>query len=100
MSPVEQYRSEYTFLAPASYDVSLVNVIAPDGVDVMLDGAPVAGLTPMGAGGLASARIEIAGGVHRMQASRPFGIVVYGFGAYTSYLYPGGLNLQRISVPF
>ena len=27
------------------------------------------------------------------------GIVVYGYGAYTSYMYPGGLDLQRISPP-
>lgn len=100
VSPVEQYRSEYTFLAPPTYDVSLVNVVAPEGVDVMLDGAAVPGLHPMGAGRLVSARVEISGGVHRMEASQPFGIVVYGFGAYTSYLYPGGLDLQRITVPF
>lgn len=100
VTPVEQYRSEYTFLAPSTYDVSLVNVVAPDGVAVTIDGEPVMGLRPMGAGRLASAKLEISGGVHRMESTRPFGIVVYGFGAYTSYLYPGGLDLQRITVPF
>ena len=26
-----------------------------------------------------------------------FGIVVYGFGSYTSYMYPGGLDLEAIN---
>jgi hypothetical protein len=30
----------------------------------------------------------------------PFGIVVYGFGSYTSYMYPGGLDLTAINIPF
>ncbi len=30
--------------------------------------------------------------------SRPFGITVYGVGDYTSYMYPGGLDLEKIFV--
>ena len=26
----------------------------------------------------------------------PFGITVYGYGQYTSYWYPGGLNLKTV----
>ena len=33
--------------------------------------------------------------VHQATATVPFGIEVYGYGAYTSYMYPGGLNLNR-----
>ena len=28
--------------------------------------------------------------------SEPFGISVYGYGQYTSYWYPGGLNLTDV----
>ena len=28
----------------------------------------------------------------------PFGALVYGFGQYTSYMVPGGLNLEPISL--
>ena len=28
-------------------------------------------------------------------STAPFGIEVYGYGEYTSYMYPGGLNLTR-----
>ena len=31
-------------------------------------------------------------------ADRNFGIVVYGFGSYTSYMYPGGLDLEVINL--
>ena len=27
-----------------------------------------------------------------------FGIVVYGYGSYTSYMYPGGLNLETVVI--
>jgi hypothetical protein len=32
-----------------------------------------------------------------LTASAPSGIQVLGYGAYTSYQYPGGLNLGRIA---
>ena len=32
-------------------------------------------------------------------ATQPFGLVVYGYGRFTSYMYPGGLDLRRITVP-
>ena len=34
-------------------------------------------------------------GVHNASSATPFGIEVYGYGSYTSYMYPGGLNLTR-----
>jgi hypothetical protein len=34
-------------------------------------------------------------GVHNATSSANFGIEVYGYGSYTSYMYPGGLNLTR-----
>ena len=33
-----------------------------------------------------------------MSGTKNFGIVVYGYGSYTSYMYPGGLNLEKIIV--
>jgi len=37
-------------------------------------------------------------GNHSMSGTMPFGIQVYGYGQYTSYWYPGGLNLADIPV--
>jgi len=96
--PGEQFRDSYTFLAPTTYDTSLVNVTAAEGQDVLLDGAPVEGWRPGGSTGLRTARVTISGGTHTMTSDRGFGIVVYGFGSYTSYMYPGGLNFELINL--
>lgn len=98
--PVEQYRTSYTFLAPTTYAISSVAVSAPTGASVLLDGAPISGFTGVGSTGYDVANVSITGGVHSMSSSMPFGVVVYGFGSYTSYMYPGGLDLQQINVPF
>jgi hypothetical protein len=34
-------------------------------------------------------------GVHDASGNATFGIEVYGYGYFTSYMYPGGLNLSR-----
>lgn len=37
-------------------------------------------------------------GVHRLTANQPVGLIVYGFDAYVSYGYPGGLDLALINL--
>jgi hypothetical protein len=98
--PTEQFRDNYTFLAPTTFDQSIVSITAAPGQEVLLDGAPITGLAPIGSTGLASAQIEVTGGQHSIASGAPFGIVVYGFGAYTSYMVPGGLDLEVINAPF
>lgn len=98
--PTEQFRTSYTFLAPPSYEQNFVNVTAPAGASVMLDGAAVGGFTPIGDTGYALAQVTIPGGAHDITGSAEFGIVVYGYGQYTSYMYPGGLDLEAIDIPF
>ena len=54
----------------------------------------------MGSSGLGVVRHALPkGAVHTMSSDVPFGIVVYGYGMYTSYMYPGGLDLKTIDVP-
>ena len=98
--PTDQFRTEYSFLAPSTYTESFVNVTAPMAASVMLDGRAVTGFTPVGSTGYGVARIAISGGAHAMTGDQEFGIVVYGFGEYTSYMYPGGLDLEAIDIPF
>jgi hypothetical protein len=98
--PTEQFRTSYSFLAPSTYTRSYVNVTAPMDASVMLDGTPVTGFSAVGSTGYGVARVMISGGAHEMTGSAEFGIVVYGFGAFTSYMYPGGLDLEAIDVPF
>ena len=97
--PVEQYRSSYRFLAPESYQKNYVNVIAPTKASIELDGKvldqslfmPVGDKTPYQV-----AKVEIKGGAHHIKSKSRFGITVYGVGSYTSYMYPGGLDLKAL----
>lgn len=95
--PSEQFRTEYTFLAPSSYPTSYVAVTAASGATVTLDGTPVSGFAPVGSTGFGTTNVMIPPGRHSITGSQPFGIVVYGYGSYTSYMYPGGLDLEAIN---
>ncbi len=97
--PSAQFRTSYSFLAPDSYTYNFVNVITEKTVVPMLDGAAVGG-TPsaIGSTNYQVTRLPVAGGAHLISAEKPFGIVVYGYGDYTSYMYPGGLDLNEIDI--
>ncbi|MGH7296432.1 MAG: IgGFc-binding protein [Polyangiaceae bacterium] len=100
---VKQYRTNYVFLAPSDYTNNFVDVIAPTGTAVTLDGAPAtATATAIGATGFGILRLKLNNtgtGAHTLTSSNPVGIQVAGYGSYTSYMYPGGLDLQHISPP-
>jgi hypothetical protein len=99
---VEQFRTKYVFLAPDDYDVSYVDIVMPDGSNVVLDGSAPAG-TPQSLGsGYSILRAKLSGGVsgaHLLTSDKAVGIQVVGYGSYTSYQYPGGLNLTLIAPP-
>lgn len=103
--PFEQYRSEYTFLVPETITYNYVNVIGPVGEsgqnihNIKLDGELV-DFSAEVLGSYGIARIDISDSVnsyHSITGDRPFGIMVYGFARFTSYFYPGGLNLEYIN---
>jgi len=99
--PVEQFRTDYRFIAPASYDQSYVNIIAPELATVKLDGSTVPGsefklIGTVDPSGWVVAKLKIGGGIHVVESTQPAGISVYGVGAYTSYMYPGGLDLKEL----
>jgi hypothetical protein len=100
---VKQYRSDYVFLAPTDYTNNYVDVIAPSGTAVTIDGATSsATATQVGSSGFGIMRIKLSNtgtGAHTLTANNPVGIQVMGYGSYTSYTYPGGLDLQHISPP-
>lgn len=96
--PTGQYRNEYTFLAPENYTSSWVDVVARVGEKVTVDAQLVGDFSPIGQSGWGVAHVKLEpGSVHRAQADKPFGITVYGYGDWTSYMYPGGLNLGTIN---
>ena len=110
MSSTEQYRTTYLFLAPNDYEENYADVVVPviggdgqAGTNLTLDGDQVTDtISPVG-GGFGVVRIKLAfssaSGAHQLVADMPVGIQVVGYGSYTSYQYPGGLNLKPITAP-
>lgn len=101
--PVEQYRSSYAFLSPATYKVNYVSIIAQAGDLVVLDGRPVDGFVPVADGAYQATAVPLTqSGAHEVHSALGLGIgvVVYGYGDYTSYMLPGGLDLRPINVLF
>lgn len=101
--PIDQYRTQYRFLVPSTYTVNYVNVVAPMGADLDLDGSVLVGTTdtPVGSGFVART-LAITPGAHTIRAvdgRTRFGIKVWGLAPYTSYAYPGGLDLAPIAPP-
>ncbi|HVY47217.1 MAG TPA: IgGFc-binding protein [Minicystis sp.] len=100
--PSQQFRNDYTFIASTTYDTNFVNVIAKAGSSVELDGTAIPGseYQAIGSSGYVVARHRLSGGdAHHIKSATAFGIVVYGYGKDTSYMYPGGLDLKSISPP-
>jgi hypothetical protein len=106
MAAVEQYRTKYVFLAPTDYEENFADIVFPFGAAMVLDGVglvtrnakPIAG--GYGIIRVSLNRVNVAGhGAHVLEASAPVGLQVIGYGDYTSYQYPGGLNLKQIAPP-
>jgi hypothetical protein len=99
-APVEQFRTQYTFLTPAEYEENFASIIAPVGRFVSIDGVDVTGLLePFGSLSFAAGRIPLAEGAHEVNCAGGCGLEVYGYGTDVSYMFAGGVNLERIVVP-
>ncbi|AUX38974.1 hypothetical protein SOCE26_003560 [Sorangium cellulosum] len=99
---VEQYRQKYVFLAPPDYDESYVDIIQPPGATILLDGEEVLDTFRRISADFGVVRVKLGpgnAGAHVLTATLPVGIQVLGYGSYTSYNYPGGLNLKLIAPP-
>lgn len=97
--PIEQYRSDYIFYVPQTYSYDFINVTAAVDAKLTLDGQAVSAMfRPIGDGTLGRAIVRIdKPGNHRITATKPFGLLGYGYAYATSYSYAGGLNLDKIN---
>lgn len=75
-----------------------MNVVAPRGTSVELDGVPIPALEfeALGRREYVVARLRVADGVHRLRASAPVGVSAYGYDRDVSYAYPAGLDLTAL----
>src|SRR5690349_21054173 len=99
--PMQQFRHRYVFLAPDDYLVNYADVIAPSDATVSLDGAEVDEEPEyFKCSPFKVLRIwldQSRGGIHVLESNEPIGVQVLGHASYTSYQYPGGLNVSEIS---
>jgi hypothetical protein len=98
---IEQFRTNYLFLSPDDYDVSYAVIAGPSDANPKLDGTALTGYTDIG-GGIGLWRETLGagqGGAHTLTADKPVGLQAMGYGSYTSYTYPGGLNIKIIAPP-
>lgn len=100
--PSEQFRSDYIFVAPSSYNPgtngqNFLLVIRSPGMEVRMDGTPVSA-DWQAAAGREVGIVLVDGGTHTITGTAPFGMIAYGLGSFTSYAYPAGLNLDPITI--
>jgi hypothetical protein len=97
--PSAQYRTDYLFFAETGWSANYVDVIAPDGAAVEVDGSAVGDFTPIADSGFSIAHVLLSNagdGAHSVSADQKVGISVYGVLNFGSYWYPGGLDLELI----
>lgn len=98
LAPIEQYLRDYIFYVPQTYAYDFINVTAPLGTTLTLDGMGVTEvLRPIGAGPLGRLILRVRPGSHRIAGDMPFGLLGYGYSYATSYTYVAGLNLESIN---
>jgi hypothetical protein len=88
------YRSSHQVYVPSTYTQSYLTLAAEGTRTLTIDGTTV---TPtwqqIGSSSARVARVPIAGGARRIEASGPIGITVYGHHSGASYGAPGGFSL-------
>ena len=95
--PLDQFRTNYVLLAPQDYRADYINVVAPTGARVLLDGDPIpaSAWSRVGERGeFEAATLEVEDGFHQLEGEVAFGVVSYGYDCHVSYAFPGGLNLE------
>ena len=103
MIPSDQYLSNYTFstVGGAQFAQNYVTIIAEDADvtngTILLDGAAVAGFSPIGTSGFQAAVASLTSGVHTTSSNGVHGITVEGYNSFDSYIYPGGALFEFIN---
>ncbi|HEX7664996.1 MAG TPA: hypothetical protein VF407_10805, partial [Polyangiaceae bacterium] len=91
------------FLAPNDYDESYADIVGPSDAAPVVDGTAVtAAFTAISGSTFGVWRVKLGtgpkgDGAHTLTSTQPVGLQVVGYGDYTSYQYPGGLNLNLIT---
>ena len=99
--PVEQFQFNYLFLTPNTYAFDFINVVAPVGTTITLDGTELTD-TCRSVGFIGGTEYccfgkQVVDGVHSISGDQQFGLSVTGFDSFASYGYIGGVGLQPLN---
>ena len=93
---VAQFRTSYGFAAPDTYTRHFAAIVTSDVREVLLDGQEVSAWSPIPGSAFQVARVAIESGAHTLDAPHGAGLTLYGLAPYTSYLLPGGLDVEPL----
>lgn len=108
--PAEQFGGSYTLATPQVFDywafqyadifTNYLNLtVRTNGTGaIQLDGAPVSAnrFQAIGSSGYAGAQVAVPPGTHRLTATVPFGVSLYGWAQFESYAYIGGIYSESV----
>ena len=92
--PDNQWLNSYIVLTPEGFEENFLNIVAPAGSSILLDGAPItASPITIGSSDTVLWQQPVTASAHRVSSDTPFGLYAYGIDCSVSYAYPGGMNL-------
>ena len=99
--PSLHWRTSYEFLVPSTYEDDYVNIFASLGATVTLDGNEITAWDAVDDTPFKVHRARLYPGPHTAESptGHPFGLMAYGYASFTSYYYPGGLDLTHNPLP-
>jgi IgGFc binding protein len=103
----EQFRKDYVFLVPSTFQLNYMALAVPTAAKVVLDGQPLDGVEfsnctkgPIGmlnGTDFQELTCKLADGQHTVSADQPFGLSVYGYYTVGSYAFVGGSDVKLIN---
>jgi hypothetical protein len=93
--PSSLYRSQYAFATPVDFAETFAMIVAPQSANLWLDGTLLSVPGDPIDGGFIARRVPIdtsSGLFHRLISDGNVGLVVTGYGTFSSYQYPAGFQ--------
>jgi hypothetical protein len=99
LSPIAQFLPRYVVLVPDQWLNDVLVITKPVGAEVSVDGVvvPPDQFQGFGDGEWEAARYVVSDGVHQLEGSEPFSVVVVGYDGADSYAYLGGSSTGKIN---
>ena len=98
LAPLEQFLPRYVVLVPNQWEIDVLVVTQPLGAEVTVDGVPIPPDAYREFGDdWEAAELPVADGVHQLEGTEPFSVVVVGYDNADSYAYLGGSGTGKIN---